>query len=216
MQPIRVLQIDHHQISDTEMAEWPDEAIIKRILDKNGDQGPAFSILVARYHSWIFRRCLLRLGNHHDAEDATHDIVLRLNSNLHQVQEHSKFRGWLNTIINNYCNTFAVRRARYISDDNIEQRIELRDDEPMTDPYTAFAEDQMVRHALSRLPDNARQVLNLRFYAEYSLEEIANTLHVSLSAAKARLYRALELLRHTYELYEKGCTPNLNPVRYTA
>ena len=52
--------------------------------------------------------------------------------------------------------------------------------------------------ALDQLGDNAREVLQLRFFHDYSLEEIAATLSISLSAAKMRLYRALEQFRTGY------------------
>ena len=49
-----------------------------------------------------------------------------------------------------------------------------------------------------RLPPRAREVLGLRFFGEASLDEIARTLGISLSAAKMRLYRALALFEANY------------------
>jgi RNA polymerase sigma-70 factor (ECF subfamily) len=54
-----------------------------------------------------------------------------------------------------------------------------------------FEESNRVREVLARLPSKSRDVLMLRFYRDLSLEDIAVTLDVGLSAAKMRLYRAM-------------------------
>ncbi|MEN8801096.1 MAG: sigma factor-like helix-turn-helix DNA-binding protein, partial [Thiogranum sp.] len=61
-----------------------------------------------------------------------------------------------------------------------------------------YALNQAVATALQNVSDKAREVLLLRFYRECSLEEIATTLAISLSAAKMRLYRSLEQFRVAY------------------
>jgi RNA polymerase sigma-70 factor (ECF subfamily) len=48
------------------------------------------------------------------------------------------------------------------------------------------------------LPSSAREVLGLRFFGEASLDEIARILDVGLSAAKMRLYRALDQFAAIY------------------
>jgi RNA polymerase sigma-70 factor (ECF subfamily) len=193
-----VEQINHTQDTDAVMTTCSDEALVCWISDKQHGWCAAFTILITRYRPWIYRRCQFRLGNHDDAEDATQDIVMRLYAKLHQFKGRSKFRSWLNRIIDNYCNTFAVRRARYATGDHIEQLIELHQQEDLTDPYSVLAEQEQMRKAVSALPANARQVICLRFYGEFSLQEIARMLKLTLSAAKARLYRAIEQLKLFY------------------
>lgn len=59
-------------------------------------------------------------------------------------------------------------------------------------------EAQLVPEVLARLPPKAREVLGLRFFSGASLDEIARTLGIGLSAAKMRLYRALEFFEANY------------------
>ena len=174
------------------------EDLVDWINARKQSSEAAFSILMERHHSWIFKRSLYRLSNEHDAEDATQDIILRVKNNLHQFKGNSLFKTWLTTIIDNYCFTFARRRSRYTNCDHLEQLIELQQQEEVSDPYSALAEHQQIHLALATLPENAKQVLNLRFFGDYSLEEIARLLGLTLSAAKARLYRAIEQLKNIY------------------
>ena len=191
-------QTNHSRLADAAMTACSDEVLVSWICSQQLDWCAAFTTLMTRHRPWIYRRCQFRLGSQHDAEDATQDIVLRLYAKLHQFKGLSKFRSWLNRIIDNYCNTFAVRRTRYVTSDHIEQLIELHQQQDVDDPYSVLAEQEQMRQALSSLSKNARQVICLRFYGEYSLQEIARILSLTLSAAKARLYRAIEQLKHLY------------------
>lgn len=176
------------------MANWSDDALIHCVIHQHGQSDHAFATLMSRYHPWIFRRCLFRLGNHHDAEDATQDVVIRLQAKLYQFEGRAQFKGWLNAIITNYCNTYVKRQSRYVNCDQFEQLVESQEHEVSTDPYAVLAEQQLLQQALGSLSDKSRQVLKLRFFADRSLEEIARILSISLSATKARLYRAIEQL----------------------
>jgi len=211
MQTTTVQQQKDKHVADATMNTWSDEALISCYCDKQPNWRFAFAALETRHRPWIFRVCLFRLGNHHDAEDATQDIVLRIYNKLQQFQGKSQFKTWVNTIIVNYCNTFAVRRAKYVTSDHIELLIELHEDAELVTPYEALAEQEFVRKTLFSLPENARQVLNLRFYGQYSLEEIARILCLPLSTTKARLYRAIEQFKTLYlQLQDEKLSPCTN------
>jgi len=178
-----------------DMIHWSDQALIDSIIAHGETWRDAFSILMARHKIWIFRRCLYRLGHIHNAEDAAHDVMLRAYQGLQGFQGRSSFRTWLGTVTDNYCNSFAVRHARYDLCEHIEQLIERQDK-----PNTEWLEDEhsVINRVMSDIPAAAQEVLTLRFYCDYSLEDIANALDLNLSAAKARLYRALALFKQRY------------------
>jgi len=197
-------QADPELLVTDVMTSWSDDELIAWISNGQFESDSAFTILAARHRPWIYRRCLFRLGNHHDAEDATQDIVMRVYASLHQFQGRSRFKTWLNVVIDNHCNSFAQRNARYATTEHIEQLVEWHQPPETTEPDCVLAEQSVVRQLFASLPENARQVLSLRFYGEYSLEQIARILCLSLSAAKARLYRALEQLKNLYQRVDDG------------
>ena len=199
--------------AEINMFIWNDDELINFVVRQQGDYRIAFSTLVTRHREFIYRRCLFRLGNQHDAEDATQDIVIRVSNKLHLYQHRAQFKPWLSTVINNYCNTYVRRRARYITSDHLQQLIELHEagnftcsrtpvsgfiDTAFIDPAELLAEKDIMHHALASLPENTLQVLTLRFYADKSLQELSQILRLSLSATKARLYRAIEQLKRIY------------------
>jgi len=199
MQSMNLLNTDSVQTTDQAMESWPDAALVSWITHREyGKSNAALAILTERHRKWIYRVCAFRLGNHHDAEDATQDIVMRIHCSLHQYRGDAQFKSWLYSIINNYCNTFARRRARYVTSDHIQQIIEIHTQDRTLDPYLATDEQQLIMQTLASLSGNARKVLKLRFYADKSLQEISTILSLSLSATKARLYRAIEEFKKIY------------------
>lgn len=181
------------------MIVWSDEDLVSWACGNQADRHQALNTLLARHRNWIHRRCQFRLGNVDEAEDACQEIAIRVCRHLHQFEARAQFKAWLNTIINNHCNTVAVRSSRCIASEHISDLIEIyQQQHEGIDPYAVLIEQNLVQRVLAHLPQNAREVLRLRFFDEHSLEDIANILRVTLSAAKARLYRAIEQFKQAY------------------
>lgn len=199
MQSMYLFSTEPVQTTDQLMESWPDKKLVNWItLNGKGKSDRALAILSERHRRLIYRLCVFRLGNHHDAEDATQDIVMRIHSSLHQYKGEAQFKSWLYSIINNYCNTFAGRRARYVTSDHLQQIIEIHTQDKVLDPHQDMHEQQLIKQTLASLPKHVRRLLKLRFYAEKSLQEMSEILSLSLSATKARLYRAIEEFKRIY------------------
>ena len=158
----------------------------------------AFNELLGRHRTWLVNHCAMRLGNRSDAQDVAQLVLIRAWRSLDRFEGRSAFRTWLYTIAENQCRTYIKQRLRYIQTEHIERLIEINleaDYSPNTDDY---ALSEAVSVTLERLGETAREVLVLRFYRGCSLEEIAGALSISLSAAKMRLYRALEQFKAQY------------------
>lgn len=174
-----------------------DEKLIGLISQKQDQWQAAFASLVERYRAWIYKRCLMRLGNPSDAEDATQDVILRLYHGLGSFEGRGSFLGWLYRVIDNHCNTFAMRQAKYQPTERLDQLIEQF--QVMHSQETDSMETvSQVRRTLAALPMQARDILQLRFFKGCSLKQISELLGISLSAAKMRLYRALEQFKRLY------------------
>ena len=163
----------------------------------------ALGALLDRHRAWIMNFCLLRLRNYPDAQDATQEVVVRVCNAIAGFEGRSAFRTWLYRICENQCRTLAIKRARYVQVEHIEALIDLaRDDHANLQAETGH-DKQAVSIALGHVSPQAREVLQLRFFEDRTLEEIADSLNISLSAAKMRLYRARDQFKARYlELLE--------------
>ena len=163
----------------------------------------ALAALLGRHRTWIFDFCLLRLGNHHDAQDVSQEVVMRVCNAIFRFEGRSAFRTWLYRNSENQCWTFAVRRARYVQVEHIEALIDLQRNEHAVTGADIHADKQAVIMILDSISAQAREILRLRFFEDRSLNEIAASLNISLSATKMRLYRALDQFRVRYLELEK-------------
>lgn len=160
----------------------------------------AFAALVRRYEPLVLRSCTQYLRDREEAKEATQDIFLRVFQALGRFEGRSSFRTWLFRIVRNTCNT---RRTRMLERGRKEaayvQEMKELDESRGLPKSTVIDQEARVSEVLAELSEDNRELLTLRFIAELSLEEIAETLDIGLSAAKMRLYRAAERFRQIYE-----------------
>ncbi len=151
-----------------------------------------YSELARRHRPDLVRRCRARLGNMADAEEAVQESLLRAYRGLLRFRRDACLRTWLFAIADNQCNTLHARRSRSVLSDHLRASIALHEESYRNLGHEGdFEQSSVVREVLAELPSPSRDVLMLRFYRDLSLEDIAVTLGVGLSAAKMRLYRAM-------------------------
>jgi RNA polymerase sigma-70 factor (ECF subfamily) len=151
----------------------------------------AFEELVRPHVEPAFRLARAMLGSHAYAEDAVQEAITRSWSNIRQLRETESFRPWFLAIVANQCR--AARRSSWWSVVRLDQGpADLQDRHP---------EDVIrridLRDAIRRLGWEDRAALLLFYGLDLPLEEVAAALHVSTSAAKARIHRAAGRLRTT-------------------
>ncbi len=147
----------------------------------------AYEELMRRYDRLIFSICLRLVGNRQDAEDITQDTMLKLFSKLGSFEGRSSFKTWLVRVTRNACKDWLKKRA--IS----KQYADVLAQEPQ-EPTTIEVEEDRLIGLLKELSPADRDILTLRFVADFGLSEIAETTGLGLSATKMRLYRAIERL----------------------
>lgn len=183
-----------------------DAALVELVQARGIGWKLAFNELLMRHRVALVGHCAYRLGNRQDAQDVVQQTLLRAWLAIDRFEGRSAFRTWLYSIAENQCRTFAVKRMRYVQSDHIEQLAELFLENDGVGIADNCARKQAVAIVLDELGDKAREVLLLRFFQDCSLEDIADRLDISLSAAKMRLYRALEQFRADY-LRVVDCRP---------
>ena len=166
-----------------------------------GDE-KAFAKLMSRYKDAIYFMLLKMVNNKNDAEDLTLEAFGKAFKNLHQYSPNFAFSTWLFKIATNNCIDFLrKRRGVYISiENNLENGdnvtpIKLRSTEP--NPEEKLIRIQraiLMRKIVHRLKPRYRILVELRYFREFSYEEIAKELNLPLGTVKAQLFRAREML----------------------
>lgn len=175
-------------------------------LAKNGNE-KAFSNLLNRYRDSIYFMLLKMVNNSSDAEDLTIEAFGKAFRNLDLFTPEFAFSTWLFKIATNNCIDF-IRKKRVsptpfdpFQDDLDNLTVNIQSDLP--DPEEMLINDQKIavlRAIVNQLKPRYRNLIELRYYKEYSYEEIASELKLPIGTVKAQLFRAKSLL---YNIFTK-------------
>ncbi len=173
-----------------------DTTLVRRTLA--GDQ-EAFSSLVEKYKDPVFNVAYRMLGNPTEAEDVAQEAFVRAYTQLHTYKEAHRFSTWLLSIAS-HLSIDQLRRRRFLALplENVPFLEWIADVGPGPEQSALRHEtaDDMQR-ILDTLPVKYRAVLLLRYWHDFSYEEIAQTLELTPALVKARLHRARELVART-------------------
>ena len=161
--------------------------------------------LMDRYRDAIYYMLLKMVNNKSDAEDLTLEAFGKAFKNIHQYTPNFAFSTWLFKIASNNCIDFIrKRKANLISIDQGPEDAEGNSMSPSSvipastpDPEENLIKEQNIRliqEVVSKLKPRYRKLIELRYFKEYSYEEIAEELDLPLGTVKAQLFRARELL----------------------
>jgi RNA polymerase sigma-70 factor (ECF subfamily) len=189
-----------------------DEWLVSAARDGNAD---AFAELRARHSSKILRTTYRITGNWEDAEDALQDAFLKAFLHLNKFEGRSSFLSWVTRIaINMSLMILRKKRAKKelsidVSDDDCEscdrwEPFDLREDPERR--YARHERAELLRRAIRRLRPALRDAVELQQAQEYSMQELADSLGISLAAAKSRLLRARLSIRTLLTLRDMSST----------
>lgn len=177
------------------MFKRSDETLIDKALD--GDER-AWQQLVGRYQTALYHYCLRLCGNPADASDLLQDVLLVLCRSLAQFRGDSSFKTWLFGIAN-YRAIDMLRRRRPTED--LADVPELADDSCLVSQLSDDQLQQRLRQQMQHLPVEQKLVVELRFYQQFTFDEIAVQLAVSSNTVKSRFYSALDKLKVQMEAH---------------
>ena len=159
-------------------------------LAQRGDTA-AFSQIVEQYQRPVYNLCYRMLGGSMDAEDAAQEVFIRAYKALDRYDTNRKFITWLLTIASNYCiDQHRKRKLDTVSVDSMED-YELRgNSEPIEVGMVKDEQAGNVQEMLKDLGEKDRAAVIYRYWYDYSYDEIAEALDLTVSAVKSRLHRS--------------------------
>lgn len=168
----------------------------------------AFEKLLKEKSQHILYNAYDILKNHHDAEDAAQDVVVKMYRNIGSLRDSENFNAWLNKIIHNVCIS-KLRKSKYYKNDmDVETIMDTTFSESLIEkdreflPH-AFAEDKSLSNILletiKELPKRRRRAVLLYYYEDLSQKEIAEVMDVSESTVASNILRAKKDIKEKLE-----------------
>jgi RNA polymerase sigma factor (sigma-70 family) len=171
-----------------------EESIVLRA--QRGDS-QAFQQIFEEYHGIAWRTARVLLGDSALVEDALQEAWIDVWRGLPRLQHRQTIRSWLLTVIANRCRMALRRPVPAAVSLESEQEVLYTPDEveSILERITRQETYASIRKALARLPADQRRVLELRYFADLELSEIALVASLPLGTVKSRLHRSLHTLR---------------------
>jgi RNA polymerase sigma-70 factor (ECF subfamily) len=163
----------------------------------------AWLSLVKRYEKRLYNHALRMVGNKEDALDMLQDVLMSIYRNLASFRGDAPFAAW------------AFRIATFRCTDHLRRkRPQLTEFEEIPDPLDRGNPERNLQstesntdivNLMATLPTDQRQVIELKFFQNFTFDEIAGQLGISSNTAKSRLYAALKKMRGSSDVQAIAC-----------
>jgi len=177
--------------------ETSDERLVEKA--KSGHK-KSWLVLLSRYEKSIYNYALRMTSDPDDANDLLQEIFISVYNSLAAYQGKGSFKGWLFRIAHFRCMDFFRRRQPNIS---LDDAPEVEDQTCVHSPEidAQINQQQLHLHAIMRsLPFNQREIVELKFFSQFTFDDIAQQLGISVNTVKSRLYSATSKLKDLVEV----------------
>lgn len=194
------------------MSEQSDLELV--FLSRQGSKA-AFGQLVLRYQSMAQRLAMRVIGNGDLAQELVQDSMLQAYLSLEKLNDPTRFKSWLYGIVLNICrNDLRHRKLICFSLEamlgNFVEELQPNAGSSL-DPQILAEKAELhtaVLNAVDTLSPKNRSAILLFYSGQFSLEEVANRLNISVVAVKGRLHKSRHQLREQLSLLQDQIQPN--------
>jgi RNA polymerase sigma-70 factor (ECF subfamily) len=165
----------------------------------SGDQY-AYAELMNLYRDSLYFTMLKMTGSPHDADDLTIEAFGKAFKNLPQYTPEFAFSTWLFKIATNNCIDFMRKKKRGsftlntgIDEDDMSAQVVTTTANP-EEQFINKQKIQLIQQVVKRLKPHYKKLIEMRYFKEYSYDEIAEELNLPLGTVKAQLFRSREFL----------------------
>src|SRR6266487_1881432 len=192
------------------MQSTSDEVLIRRIA--NGDR-LAMQVLYARYHVRVFRFVFRLVRDEATAEDVISEVFLDVWRQAGRFEGRSMVSTWLLAI----ARFKAISALRRRLDEELDEEAVAAIEDPSDDPASALEKKDKsarLRKCLAGLSAEHREIIDLVYYHEKSVEEAAEIVGIPENTVKTRMFyarkRLAELIMSQGAESSGPCTPYAN------
>src|SRR6185312_13311870 len=160
------------------------------VRDATGGDMDAFEELIRRFQRRVYGFAYQHLRDLDEAQDLTQEIFVKLYRNVARFDSSRPFEPWFWKLAANTTINYRRKRIPTPTDQAAEERITAAD-------LGSTEHDVALVGALAQLDPAYRLPILLHYYADLSVDQVAQTMSLTVAATKSRLHRARALLRNS-------------------
>lgn len=171
-----------HAINDTEL-----------LSQISAGEQSAVRTLYARHHLRIFRFIMRKTGNEATAEELTNEVFLEIWRHAGKFEGRSAVSTWMLSIAHNRTISRLRKRSEAQLEEGVAEAIADEADTPET-TSSKLGKSAQIRACMEQLSANHREIIDLVYYHEKSIPEIAEVLDIPEGTVKTRMFHARKKL----------------------
>ncbi|WP_154892757.1 sigma-70 family RNA polymerase sigma factor [Paenibacillus illinoisensis] len=180
-------------MNDKELIQWLEKAIL-------GDES-AFQLVYQATHQDVYRTVAFLVYNKQDIEEIVNEVYMHMWRSYQKYDPNRPFRFWLHGITVHLVQDWKRKTWRRIRLFERNRQMTCEQQFDWTDKVVLQSETQHELFSLVRqLSYKLRVVVILRYFHDYTLEEIADMLQIPVGTVKSRHHLARKELRKRYEM----------------
>jgi RNA polymerase sigma-70 factor (ECF subfamily) len=159
----------------------------------------AFSALYDKYFEQIYLFIFKRVQDEALAGDVCQEAMLKAWTNLPKYEDRGfPFSAWLYRIASNEVNLFFRGQKKMMTVEIEDKHVKTMMTELEIGEAEKESDQDKLLKVLSNLKPEHTEIIELRFFLQYSFKEIAEFYGITEANAKMRLYRILDKIKQTW------------------
>ncbi len=155
----------------------------------------AFIELIYEIRNELYKIARVRLSCYDDIEDAVQETMIQAFKSIKHLKKENSFKNWVIKILINKCNLIYRKKEK----DNISYENSNLDNFLISEEKIKTESDMEFYYLLEGLNYDERIAIILFYLEDYSIKDIAKTLHTNENTIKTRLRRAKLKIKEKYE-----------------
>ncbi len=192
----------------SDQSKEKDYELYKHIKEMRDGSIESFDFIYNETCNDVYRLISMIVGNHMDRDDIMNEVYVQLWSSIDNYDLNKPFRAWLHGITMHQISNFKRKNWRVFRIFKKQCSMLSKEDIRYEPNNVYFELESEMMELINSLSDKLKPVIVLRYYYEYSLQEIADILEIPLGTVKSRHHSALKQLKRRIDLINNedgGC-----------
>lgn len=152
----------------------------------NGDKEALLKLIMSEKDNY-YKLAFVYMKNEQDALDILQEMIVVLYKEIPKLKKLDSFYSWSKTILVNLCKKELSKRKKY-EDANLENM-------PKEDTFNESENKIYLKSLIEYLNDNQKEAIRLRYYLDYTYEEISEIMKIPLGTVKSRINKGINKIR---------------------
>ena len=153
----------------------------------------AFVALIDLHRQTMYATAMAVIHNEADAMDAIQDVILIMWEKLHTLRDPKVFKTWMLRILVHRCSRILKTKKREIPTDDVKNSLVSQEE------YIRLDNAMDVKDSMEQLPEPDKLILQLFYFEDLSVRQIAKILSLNPEAVRMRLSRSRRRFQKQYD-----------------